>query len=303
MTDQEPKRLKTTGETPEQLVRALNALGRDRDGERLARVATRLSATLAASGAPAGGALSKVFGSKLAVTGLVIGLGVLGLLGYQLTKKAEPKLEERPAVEAPAPLAPRLAPQPAAASTPVPLQSTEHEAVRAPASASDDAHRRSARDEPPRVKRAARAETTASANEAPREAEQPSDEVEQPSDEAEQPSAEQQAQVPSAPEDAKPAAQPLAAAAPPASEELLLYKARKAASHKPSVALRLLDEHAARFPSGLLVPEREVLAIEVLRGLGRNAEAEQRLQRFKARYPKSMHLRRLEQSGSSGDGE
>jgi hypothetical protein len=63
---------------------------------------------------------------------------------------------------------------------------------------------------------------------------------------------------------------------------------------QPSAALRLLDQHAARFPEGLLAPEREVLRIEALRRLGRTAEAEQRLRAFQARYPDSIHLRRLQ---------
>lgn len=63
---------------------------------------------------------------------------------------------------------------------------------------------------------------------------------------------------------------------------------------QPSAALRLLDQHAARFPEGLLTPEREVLRIETLHRLGRTSEAEQRLRAFQARYPDSIHLRRLQ---------
>jgi hypothetical protein len=79
----------------------------------------------------------------------------------------------------------------------------------------------------------------------------------------------------------------------PLSEAALIYKARSAAADQPKAALRLLEEHAQRFPNGTLVPEREVLAIEVLRRLDRNAEAERRLRAFEARYPESIHLRRL----------
>ena len=62
----------------------------------------------------------------------------------------------------------------------------------------------------------------------------------------------------------------------------------------PERALRLVTEHEARFAGGSLVPEREVLAIEALRSLGRTQEAETRLQRFQARYPNSLHLQRLQ---------
>ena len=80
----------------------------------------------------------------------------------------------------------------------------------------------------------------------------------------------------------------------------MLLEARKASTREPQAALRLLDEHARRFPSGLLVPERELLAIEVLRRVGRSAEAERRLRRFEARYPESIHLRRLEHGAGRG---
>jgi hypothetical protein len=75
----------------------------------------------------------------------------------------------------------------------------------------------------------------------------------------------------------------------------LLFNARKAMRLQPLAAERLLDEHAARFPDGLLAPEREVLRIELLRRLGRKAEADQRLQEFERRYPNSIHLRRLKE--------
>jgi hypothetical protein len=61
----------------------------------------------------------------------------------------------------------------------------------------------------------------------------------------------------------------------------------------------LLREHAERFPHGLLTPEREVLTIEVLRRLGRTAEAAERLQRFEARFPKSIYLRRLQRGATN----
>jgi hypothetical protein len=89
------------------------------------------------------------------------------------------------------------------------------------------------------------------------------------------------------------------AEAPPVrlpSEVELMLDARRLAGKEPRAAQRLLEQHATRFPSGVLAPEREVLAIEVLRALGQTAEAEQRLQAFRARYPNSMHLRRLSAS-------
>lgn len=80
------------------------------------------------------------------------------------------------------------------------------------------------------------------------------------------------------------------------SEYELMLDARRLAVRDPRAAQRLLQQHATRFPEGVLAPEREVLAIEVLRALGQAAEAEQRLRAFRARYPNSMHLRRLSTS-------
>jgi hypothetical protein len=78
-----------------------------------------------------------------------------------------------------------------------------------------------------------------------------------------------------------------------ASEAALLFEARKALPHDAASSLKLLEEHARRYPKGVLVPEREVLAIEALRALGRTSEADARLARFEARYPDSLHLERL----------
>jgi hypothetical protein len=107
------------------------------------------------------------------------------------------------------------------------------------------------------------------------------------------------AKEPAAPPQPQPKREPasadkgaLASRAPTESE--LLFDARKALPGDAQLALRLLSEHASRYPKGQLVPEREVLAIEALRKLGRTQEADARLQRFQARYPNSLHLQRLQ---------
>ena len=78
------------------------------------------------------------------------------------------------------------------------------------------------------------------------------------------------------------------------SEPELLLAARAVLGSDPARALRLLGEHEARFARGELVPEREVLAIEALRHLGRGAAAAARLSRFRATYPGSLYLERLQ---------
>jgi hypothetical protein len=77
------------------------------------------------------------------------------------------------------------------------------------------------------------------------------------------------------------------------SEASLVLSARRQLRTDASRALVSLDQHASLYPQGLLAPEREVLAIEALRKVGRNTEAEQRLVRFRAQYPDSPHLRPL----------
>jgi hypothetical protein len=85
-------------------------------------------------------------------------------------------------------------------------------------------------------------------------------------------------------------------AEPPPDEVALLWKARERLRRDPAAALALLDAHADRFLNGQLAPEREVLAVEALRLLGRKLEAEARVRTFREHYPGSIHLRRL-QSG------
>ena len=48
-----------------------------------------------------------------------------------------------------------------------------------------------------------------------------------------------------------------------------------------------------RFPRGVLVQEREVLAIQALRKLGRDAEADRRTEAFAKAFPGSAFARKL----------
>jgi hypothetical protein len=57
----------------------------------------------------------------------------------------------------------------------------------------------------------------------------------------------------------------------------------------PAEAYALTIEHAARFPAGALVQERELLAIQALVRLGRGNEAESRRTRFLAAFPGSAY--------------
>ena len=77
-------------------------------------------------------------------------------------------------------------------------------------------------------------------------------------------------------------------------EVKLVVRAQDALRARPDEALALCSDHAKRFPSGMLVQEREVIAIEALVKTGRKDEARARANRFKARFPGSTHTRRIE---------
>jgi hypothetical protein len=81
-----------------------------------------------------------------------------------------------------------------------------------------------------------------------------------------------------------------------AGELALLTRARRALESAPAQTLVLTDEHSRRFRRGLFGEERELLAIDALVRLSHDALAQERARRFRQRYPRSMHLRRLESS-------
>lgn len=81
---------------------------------------------------------------------------------------------------------------------------------------------------------------------------------------------------------------------PLATEAGLLEAARRALGGNPGRALVLAQEHQRRFPSGILVQEREVLAIEALGRLGQTQAARRRAEAFKKRFPHSAHARKID---------
>jgi hypothetical protein len=89
----------------------------------------------------------------------------------------------------------------------------------------------------------------------------------------------------------KPAAKPAPVAQ--LSEAELLEQARSALKGDPARALARANEHRSRFPGGVLVQEREVIAIKALRALGRGAEADRRTAAFEKAFPGSAFQRKL----------
>lgn len=74
----------------------------------------------------------------------------------------------------------------------------------------------------------------------------------------------------------------------------LLERARSALASNPSRALSLTTEHKLRFPGGVLAQEREVIAIDALRKLGRSDQASLRADQFAKQYPGSAHRHKLD---------
>jgi hypothetical protein len=91
------------------------------------------------------------------------------------------------------------------------------------------------------------------------------------------------------------ASSPRASAQPAAPDEAqLLRSARAALPSTPARALELTVEHERLYRSGMLVQEREAIAIEALMRLGRRSEATARADRFLARFPASPYRARIE---------
>lgn len=300
MTDDDPVPLKAGGEASPELVRALYALGKRgaADAARLERVAQKLEAALG-GGPPPGAATNgaKLLGTKTLITGIVIGVAALSWLGYQFARRSSSE-EPRPArgSESSQLVVPEPTPAPVvttAAPVELPRVAAEPPAVRArPAVPAARSQRR----------RHSSRSASATAPAPSQESATPAEAVATQAASAPAPAAELEVEATPKPAEHKlkaRAAPEQPPAAPKRSEVGLLFEARKAMPDDPLAALRLLEEHAQRFPSGMLGPEREVLRIEALRKLGRNAEAAERMRAFETRHPNSIHLRRLQERSDS----
>lgn len=81
----------------------------------------------------------------------------------------------------------------------------------------------------------------------------------------------------------------------------LLQEARRRLSSSPTESLSFLRRHRRLFPRSLMTQEREVLEIDALTRLGRRGEAGTRAERFRERWPRSGHIRRVDRIvGSNG---
>lgn len=78
-------------------------------------------------------------------------------------------------------------------------------------------------------------------------------------------------------------------------EDRILRDARAALATDPARALTLTEEHARRYPHGMLSQEREVIAIEALAKQGRTVDAKTRASAFERAYPNSAYRARVAQ--------
>ncbi len=77
------------------------------------------------------------------------------------------------------------------------------------------------------------------------------------------------------------------------SESDLVGQAQAALSGNPARALALCEQHRRLYPRGVLVQEREVLAVEALQRLGRHSQAVARGERFLKAFPGSAHQSKI----------
>jgi hypothetical protein len=80
---------------------------------------------------------------------------------------------------------------------------------------------------------------------------------------------------------------------PLAAEVSLLDQARALAPTQPTEALRLIDDHAVRFPHGVLRDEAALVRLEALLTAGRRADAERYAQPIIDQRPGTPIARRM----------
>lgn len=77
-------------------------------------------------------------------------------------------------------------------------------------------------------------------------------------------------------------------------EAALLEEARALVRTSPGAALRKVAEHERLFRQAVLVPERELIAVEALARLGRPTDARRRARALLARHPGTLYEERVE---------
>ncbi len=77
------------------------------------------------------------------------------------------------------------------------------------------------------------------------------------------------------------------------SETQLIGRAQVLIHTHPQQALRLCEEHARRYPNGMLAQEREVLMVEALKRTGRDREAAEASEQLLQTNPDTAHRNKI----------
>jgi hypothetical protein len=239
----------------------------------LQQLAARLEPQLASPPPSASPAAATIGATKVIVTTLVVAV-VVATVGYWVGRPDAPRQA--------APLAVTRLPvaSPAVASPPsLPVarsQPAQSAPIAAPPVASPS--RPIVPDQPPRSAPVVRSGTPASPS--PRTGKHPA--------RVEPPRAVASIEAPAAP--------PSASGVAATEDELVIlgHAQRALVAQDARTALAHAERHAAQFPFGMMVEEREAIAIEALARLGRREDARARFERFRASHARSSYRHRLE---------
>jgi hypothetical protein len=80
----------------------------------------------------------------------------------------------------------------------------------------------------------------------------------------------------------------------PSTELEIMQRAQSALAADPQRALAITNEHARAYPTGELVQERELIAVEALARIGRREEAQERAHALIQRFPRTPYAARIE---------
>jgi hypothetical protein len=265
--DKDPPRLRLSGDPSDPFVRALeDARGELPGAEQLKAIAERLPLFEAPPASFVSMARARLRAKSMQAAAIALAAAV-GVSAAVVIRNALP-------VEAPGPVAPAVAP-PEVVTPPVPMKRPR---TAPPAAVQEEPAAPEPSEAPasPPVTRPHASGATAAQN-APRQ------------------------------DDARPSqgdfpASDVDAPATPETEIALLGRAHQALASNPARALALTVQHRRDYPSGVLGQESDLIAIEALEALGRKAEARASADSFRARYPSSAHLRRLDRLLGQAEG-
>jgi hypothetical protein len=247
------------------------------DGERIGRLRSRLEPWLAAGATVVPLEAARRAAGQLAPSAApAVGVGALGKLALVLVGAgAGFAVSAAVSMSQPSPVQRASEPAPISAPAPVPRSSAQPSATsQAQPSATSQAQPSATSQAQPSATSEAQPSATSEA---------------QPSVASRRLASAQSRSAP-ATSSASPTAAPTLSSEALAEQAMLLARARSRIESDPALALRLLGEHARRFPNSVLAEERSLFVIRALMRAGRPAEAQGELARLQQSAPASPHL-------------